>query len=158
MLRNVLLGLSQSSTARTLVTDTPLRVLSRRFVPGEAVEDLIGTLEQAHAEGMTGTGNYLGEAVEEPAHARTAAETYARVLERMAEAGLEPNVSLKFTQLGQRISERCLDENLERVLSTAESASAFIRFDMESSAYTTRTLDAFERLWAEGHRKVTSRA
>ncbi len=33
---------------------------------------------------MTGTGNYLGEAVEEPVQARRAADVYADVLERMA--------------------------------------------------------------------------
>jgi proline dehydrogenase len=154
MLRGALLRLSGSDTARTVVTRTPLRAMSRRFVPGERAEDLIRALQQARRDGMTGTGNYLGEAVEEAAQARRAADAYVDLLERMAAAGLEGNVSLKFTQLGQAISEACLHENLDRVLAAAAATGAFIRFDMESSAYTTRTLDAFEALWAEGHRNI----
>ena len=154
MLRNTLIQLGESDAARTLVTHSPLRALSRRFVPGDRAKDLIRALAEARGAGMTGTGNYLGEAVEEPAQARRAAAVYADVLERMAQAGLEGNVSLKFTQLGQAISESCLAENLGSVLTAAARTGAFIRFDMESSAYTTSTLDAFEKLWAEGHHNI----
>jgi proline dehydrogenase len=154
MLRSTLLRLSGSGVARSLVTHTPLRAMSRRFVPGERAEDLIRALKQARLEGMTGTGNYLGEAVEEGAQARRAADAYAHLLESMAAERLEGNVSLKFTALGQAISETVLRENLARVLSAAVTTNAFIRFDMESSEYTQRTLDAFEGLWAEGHRNI----
>jgi proline dehydrogenase len=154
MLRSTLLRLSGSGVARSLVTHTPLRAMSRRFVPGERAEDLIRALKQARLEGMTGTGNYLGEAVEEAAQARRAADAYAHLLECMAAERLEGNVSLKFTALGQAISETVLRENLARVLSAAVTTNAFIRFDMESSEYTQRTLDAFEGLWAEGHRNI----
>jgi proline dehydrogenase len=154
MLRSTLLRLSGSGAARSLVTRTPLRAMSRRFVPGERAEDLIRALKQARLEGMTGTGNYLGEAVEEAAQARRAADAYVHLLECMAAERLEGNVSLKFTALGQAISETVLRENLARVLSAAASTRAFIRFDMESSEYTQRTLDAFERLWAEEYRAI----
>ena len=154
MLRNALLHLSGSDAARTLVTHTPLRAMSRRFVPGGRIEDLMRALQGIQVEGMTATANYLGEAVREPAQAHRAAETYVHVLERTAAAGLEGNVSLKFTQLGQAISPACLAENLERVLATAAATGAFIRFDMESSAFTMRTLEAFEALWSEGHRGI----
>ena len=103
---------------------------------------------------MSATANYLGEAVGNAERARRAADVYVRTLERMDEAGIEGNVSLKFTQLGQTISESCLSANLARVLRVAEKTGAFLRFDMESSADTRRTLSAFERLWSEGHRNV----
>jgi proline dehydrogenase len=154
MIREALLALSGSAAARSVVTRTPLRAMSRRFVPGERAEDLIRALQLARVEGMTGTGNYLGEAVADAAQARRVADAYVDLLQRMAAEGLEGNVSLKFTALGQAISEDVLRENVTRVLGTAASTGAFVRFDMESSAYTQRTLDAFERLWAEGHRQI----
>ncbi len=154
MLRNALIQLGGSETARSLVTRTPLRVLSRRFVPGESVEDLMWAVQRARSAGMSATANYLGEAVEDAEQAGRAADVYVRALERMDEAGLEGNVSLKFTQLGQAISESCLSANLTRVLRVAAKTGAFLRFDMESSAYTRGTLDAFERLWSAGHRNV----
>ncbi|HSG46253.1 MAG TPA: hypothetical protein VLA43_00435, partial [Longimicrobiales bacterium] len=63
MLREGLIFLSHSTTAQAVVTKTPLRGLSRRFVPGESVDDLVRAIKEANAEGLTATGNFLGESV-----------------------------------------------------------------------------------------------
>jgi proline dehydrogenase len=47
-----------------------------------------------------------------------------------------------------------LAETLGRVLERAKNDGLFIRFDMESSEFTQQTLDAFEKLWAEGWREI----
>jgi proline dehydrogenase len=155
MLRDGLLFLSNSRTARRLLTLNPLtRALSRRFVPGESVDALVDAIRSANAEGLKVTANYLGEAVKNRETARAAADRYIQVLDRVSAEGLDANVSLKFTQMGQDIDEAFLQENLGRVLERAKEAGIFIRFDMESSAYTQRTLDAFEALWARGWRDI----
>jgi proline dehydrogenase len=56
--------------------------------------------------------------------------------------------------MGQDIDEGFLAENLGRVLEKARSTDTFIRFDMESSDYVERTLDAFENLWEQGWRNI----
>src|SRR5688572_19826688 len=146
--------LARSETAKTLVTRTPLRGMSRRFVPGERIEHLLAAVREANALGLKATTNYLGEAVRDERTARQAALAYEVVLERIFAEGLDANVSLKFTQLGQDISESVLADNLGPVLEHAQISANFIRFDMESSAYTQRTLDAFEKLWAEGWHNI----
>ena len=154
MLRDTLIALSGSSAAKSVVTKTPLRGMARRFVPGETVDDLIGAMREANAEGLTATGNYLGESVHDEANARHAADIYLKVLDRIEAEGLRANVSLKFTQLGQDIGEGFLASNLGRVLERAKAIGTFVRFDMEGSDYTQRTLDAFEKLWAQGWRNI----
>ncbi|UCC25078.1 MAG: proline dehydrogenase family protein [Gemmatimonadales bacterium] len=154
MLRNSLIFLSQSTAARAVVTKTPLRAMSRRFVPGETVEDLVGAVREANRDGLSATGNYLGESVHDEPNARRAADIYMNVLDRIHEEALDANISLKFTQLGQDISETFLAKNLGRVLDRADETDTFIRFDMEGSDYTQRTLDAFEKLWAQGRRNI----
>ena len=47
-----------------------------------------------------------------------------------------------------------MHENLGPVLTEAAEAGTYIRFDMESSNLTERTLDAFQELWAEGWREI----
>lgn len=150
MLRNGIRMLAGSRTARAVVTRTPLRAMSRRFVPGETVDDLMRAVRQAHAAGLRMTSNYLGESVREPAQALRAADVYTNVLGRLAAEGIEPNVSIKLTQLGQDISFATLEANLAGVRERAEATRAFVRFDMESSAYTTRTLDTVVLLHEEG--------
>ena len=154
MLRTALKLIGDSRTARAVVTRTPLRGMSRRFVPGETVDDLLRAVRQTHAAGLLTTANYLGESVRDEAQARNAAAMYVRVLERLAAEGVEANVSIKPTQLGQDISDAVLHASLVPVLERAQALGAFVRFDMESSKHTTRTLDAFARLWAEGWRNI----
>ena len=154
MLREGLIFLSHSTTAKAVVTKTPLRGLSRRFVPGESVDDLVRAVKEANAEGLTATGNFLGESVHDEANARRAADQYFAILERLEAENLEANISLKFTALGQDISEAFLAENVNRILERTKAADGFIRFDMESSEYTQRTLDAFEKVWFEGWRNI----
>jgi proline dehydrogenase len=157
MLREGLIYLSKSAAAKAVVTRTPLRGMSRRFVPGESVDDLIQAIRAANAEGLGGIANFLGESVHDEANARLAADVYFDILDRVAKEGLNAYVSLKFTQLGQDISERFLADNLGRILQRAKDDGLFVRFDMESSEYTERTLDAFENVWAGSAAPVTWR-
>jgi len=154
MLREGLIYLSHSGPAKAVVTRSPLRGISRRFVPGERVDDLVEAVKKANVEGFSATGNFLGESVHDEANARLAADVYVEILDRIAAENLDCNISMKFTALGQDISEVFLAENLGRVLDKAEAQDNFLRFDMESSEYTQRTLDAFEKLWAEGRRNI----
>jgi len=154
MLRETLIHLGESAAAKNVVTKTPLRGMARRFVPGETIDDLLRAVREAHEQGLTATGNFLGESVHDEPNARLAGDVYVEVLERIHREGLEANVSLKFTQLGQDISERFLRENLGRVLEKAREVDGFVRFDMESSEHTQRTLDAFVSLWEEGWRDI----
>ena len=154
MLREGLIFLSHSSTAKAVVTKTPLRGMARRFVPGETVDDLVRAVRAANAEGITATGNFLGESVHDEANARLAGDMAVRILDRIAADKLQANVSLKFTSLGQEISDAFLAENVGRILERARAADSFVRFDMESAEYIQRTLDAFEKLWAEGWRNI----
>lgn len=148
-----MIALGDSDVARFAVTRTPLRGMSRRFVPGEGVGDLVDAIRAANAQGMSATGNYLGESVKTEEAARQAADTYVDVMDRITRGGLAANVSVKFSQLGQAISESFLTDNLAPILERSRRDGTFVRFDMESSAYTQRTLDAFEKLWAEGWRR-----
>lgn len=154
MLRNGLIFLSESRAAKKLVTGTPLRAMSRRFVPGDTVDELVSAIRDANARGLSVTANYLGEAEKSEATAREAADRYTAILDRIGEDRLKANVSMKFTQLGQAISDEFLADNLGRVLNRAEDLDVFVRFDMESSDYTERTLHAFEEVWSRGRRNI----
>jgi len=154
LLRDGLILLGESATARFLVTRTPLRGMSRRFVPGETAEALVDAVGEANEQGLSVTANYLGEAEKNPETCRAAGDAYLDLMERIAQEELDAGLSLKFTQLGQEVGSAFLKENLLRLLEKGREEEIFIRFDMESSAYTDATLDAFEELWREGWRRI----
>lgn len=117
------------------------RSLVERFVAGETLDEAIERSRALVRQGMTVTLDQLGENVHEEGAARQAADRCIAALRRMAEAGLEPNISVKLTMLGLDIAESLAADGLERLLAAASDASGFVRVDMEGSAYTQRTVD-----------------
>ncbi|HUE76532.1 MAG TPA: proline dehydrogenase family protein [Longimicrobiales bacterium] len=152
MLRQGLLFLSESTVARAIVTHAPFaRWAARRFVAGEEIEEAMTAARELNARGMTVSLDYLGESVSNREEATAAADTYLRIIDSMVAEGIDGNVSLKLTQMGQDIDEEFLDTNVRRVLDRAKRHDMFVRFDMESSDYVQKTLDFFARVRAEGY-------
>ena len=155
MLRDFLIMLSESSLARSFTMHAPgARSVARRFVAGETIEEGIATARALNRAGMKVTLDYLGESLSSREEAREAADTYLRVIDRIAAEKLDANVSLKLTQMGQDIDEEFLHENVTRVFARARENDMFVRLDMESSAYTQRTIDFFRRAWDEGYTNI----
>jgi proline dehydrogenase len=152
MLRPLFLMLSESRIARAFVTHAPLAgSAARRFVAGETIPEAMHAAHELNGRGLTVTLDYLGESVSDRAEATAAADTYLEIIEAIDDHAIDGNVSLKLTQMGQDIDEEFLRSNVGRVLDKARSLKMFVRFDMESSDYTQRTLDFFERVWDEGY-------
>jgi proline dehydrogenase len=140
---------------KRVATSAPgARTMARRFVAGETIDDGVNAARELNRIGMKVTLDYLGESVSNRADATAAADTYIAMIERIAGAGLDANVSLKLTQMGQDIDRPFLRENVGRVVDLARKRDMFVRFDMESSSHTQPTLDFFRSLWDEGCRNI----
>jgi proline dehydrogenase len=150
-----MLFLSESRMARAMVTHAPFaRGMARRFVAGETVDDAMRAARALNEAGMTVTVDNLGESVENEADARVAADAYLKVLDRLASDGIDGNISVKLTQMGQDISNDFLHDNVRRILDRAGELDTFVRFDMEDSNHTQPTLDFVESLWDEGYHEI----
>jgi proline dehydrogenase len=154
MLRNTLIFLSESKAAKAVITKTPLRRMSKRFVPGEKVEDFLRAAVEANGQELEVTGNYLGESEHDERTAQDAVDAYLQILDGIVEQGVKGNISVKPTQVGLEIGKEFYKGNLRQLLDRAKEAEVFIRWDMESSDWTQATLDPFEELWAEGYQNM----
>lgn len=123
--------------------------LAKRFVAGLDVAAALDAVRRLNDRGIMATLDILGENVRESDHAVRAADAYVALLEEIARAGVNANVSLKLTQMGLDISEELCEQNLRRIVEQAMALQNFVRIDMEGSAYTQRTLDLFFRLFPE---------
>lgn len=145
MLRTLLLNLStKPSLGRALVRLPTSRRLVRRFVAGETVDEALAVLTRLDAAGFLSAVTYLGENVTTVKAARAAAETYCTLLDEIHRRRLAATPSLKLTHLGLDLGEEVALENVERVLDRAGDTRIWL--DMESTAYTDRTLDVYRRL------------
>ncbi|HEY0672409.1 MAG TPA: proline dehydrogenase family protein [Longimicrobiales bacterium] len=128
--------------------------MARRFAAGETIEDGINATRQLNQAGMSVTLDYLGESVSNRSEAVAAADVYLQMIDRIVAEKLDANVSLKLTQMGQDIDTAFLRENVGRIIDRARAADMFVRFDMEASTHTQKTLDFFRSLWGEGYRNI----
>ena len=145
-MRQGLLWLSERQGVFNFVRRNRLaRKFASRFVAGETVETAVAAAGELKARGIASTLDLLGESVTAEAEAVAARDQYLAMLDRMAAAGVEVNVSVKLTQMGLDIGEELCAANLTCILEKAERVNGFVRLDMEGSDYTQRTLDFFEQ-------------
>ena len=146
MLRSSLLFLSRQQRIFDFVKNVGFaRQMASRFVAGETIATALAAVEQLNANGITASLDLLGESVANEAEARDTGRQYLEILDRIEQKKLQANVSVKLTALGQDISDELGLEIVRQVLERAKQYESFVRLDMESSAYTDRTLDTFEQ-------------
>ena len=146
MLRSSLLFLSRQQRIFDFVKNVGFaRQMASRFVAGETIATALAAVEQLNAKGITASLDLLGESVSSEAEARDTGRQYLEILDRIEQKKLQANVSVKLTALGQDISDELGLEIVRQVLERAKQYESFVRLDMESSAYTDRTLDTFEQ-------------
>jgi proline dehydrogenase len=153
MMRSSLLWLSeQQQVFRFVRTNGLARRFARRFVAGETEAEAIAAARDLNSREITATLDLLGESVTRPEEAQRARDVYLSLLERIASTGVQANVSVKLTQMGLDIDPQLCLTNLRAILDRAKAQDCFVRLDMESSAYTQRTLDFFFDHIAPTHR------
>jgi proline dehydrogenase len=160
MLKTSLLRLSESQTAKKVITRAPIsRSFAMRFVAGDTLDDALHAARVLNDAGLFVSLDFLGESVKNREEATAAADMAVRIIEAIVRDGLQANLSIKPTQLGLDIDEAFCRENIERVLGRARElgdgeGEIFVRLDMESSDYTERTVALIESLWADGYKNV----
>jgi proline dehydrogenase len=141
MVRALLLFLSRQKQLRQwMETSSTARRLATRFVAGETLEMALALSRRLNTEGISVTLDHLGESVTSLDEAANARDVYLRTLEAIHSSGINGNVSLKLTQFGLDLSASDCHANVERLAERAAQLGSFVRVDMESSAYTDRTL------------------
>jgi proline dehydrogenase len=153
-MRQSLLWLSEQRRVFDFVRRNRLaRKFASRFVAGETIDQAVVAAGELARRGITASLDLLGESVTVEAEAVAARDQYLQMLDRLAHAGREVNVSVKLTQMGIDIDESLCQANMTRILDKARSLRGFVRLDMESSEYTQKTLDFFTQRLFENYRE-----
>jgi len=120
--------------------------VAKRYVAGEKLENALDKIRELNGEGTMATLDLLGEEVTEREKAVAAADEYERMLDAIAETGLDSNVSIKPTSLGLKIDERFCRDNVDRILAAAGRHGNFVRIDTEDATTPDATLRIYREL------------
>lgn len=153
MLRSTLLYLSNQQHVFRFVRHNRLaKALARRFVAGETIADALAAVRALNAKGITASLDELGESVTNEREARATRDSYLQILDGIAAAKLDANVSVKLTAMGLDVSEELCVSLMQDLLERARHHRSFVRIDMESSAYPDVTLRLFEERFFPSYR------
>ena len=146
MLRNALLYLSNQQGIFNFVRHNGVaKSFASRFVAGESVASAIEAVRGLNAKGISASLDLLGESTTNEKDAYASQKQYLELLDLIQREKLNANVSLKLTAMGMDISDDLCVKVTREILERAKGYGNFVRLDMESSAYTQKTLDLFEQ-------------
>jgi proline dehydrogenase len=149
-MRRVLLAGSTNAWLRDRATRTAfVRRAVSRFMPGESVEDALRAAAELKPQGITTILTKLGENLTGVDEAEEVTRHYLDVIDRIAAAGLDAQISVKPTQLGLDLDRALCERNLDRLLERAGERNNFVWIDMESSPYVDPTLALYRRARAQ---------
>ncbi|MBO6574890.1 MAG: proline dehydrogenase family protein [Rhodothermales bacterium] len=124
--------------------------LARRFVAAETLEDTLPVAQSLRDQGLYTTLDLLGEYISKRKLAEEARDQYLRLLHALGKQdGIDRNISIKLSMLGQKIDEEFCVANLRRLLDVAKASGTFVRLDMEGSDVTESTVGILERVHPE---------
>jgi proline dehydrogenase len=150
MLRQTFLFLSrQKSLRRWSETSAAAQRLTRRFVAGNALDDVLSVATSLQGQSIYSSLDHLGENVSNPAEAEASRAGYEQALAAIEQRELPSTISIKLTQLGLDLSEDTCYRHAAALAESARRIRTRVEIDMESSEYTDRTLSIVEKLHKE---------
>jgi proline dehydrogenase len=145
LMRTMLLAASQNTWLRNNAVKFPfVRRSVSRFMPGETLDSALAAGQALLQKNIGTVFTHLGENVADRAEAQNVAAHYLEVLDRIHQANLRAEISVKLTQLGLDLSTDFCFENLEPIIER-EKPSSTVWVDMEASNYVDATLEIYKR-------------
>jgi len=149
-MRGLLLAGSQSEWLRRQATRRGfVRKAVSRFMPGESLDDALQASHGLARDGLSVILTHLGENVRDRSEVEAVVRHYREMIDRIQVEGLDAEVSIKLTQLGFDLSRELALDHASALVSYATRLPGRFWIDMEGSAYTEATIEAYRRLRAE---------
>jgi len=151
--RNILLRASRSAwLADELRRRAFFRRATKRFMPGETLDDALGAAAGFAAVGIGTLLTELGEQVTTAAETEGVRDHYLEVMRQVRSRGLPAQISVKLTHLGLDRDRDLCARHLRHLLTGAEQSDSFVWIDMEESRYVDATLALFRTARAQSDR------
>jgi proline dehydrogenase len=151
MFRSFFVTMSRAAWAQRLITRWGFawRTASR-FVAGETSVEAIQAVQALNQPGIQASLDHLGENTMSPQAAVQATAEILLALDKIQEAGVRSNVSIKLTQIGLALDHDLCQQNLLTILERARQYQNFVRIDMEDSPFIEDTLSLYGLMRLKG--------
>ncbi|MEG0473321.1 MAG: proline dehydrogenase family protein [Solibacillus sp.] len=145
-LKDFFIALSENQTLNSVAQKYGFKLGAQSVVAGTNIDEVVASIKELNAQGISCTVDNLGEFVFEKSAALEAKEQILAVIERIHSENLQAHISLKPSQLGLDIDYDFCYENLEEIVAAAYNYQIFVNFDMENYARLHPSFQLLEKL------------
>lgn len=149
MLKDIFMGLSQNQFLNSAAKKYGLKMGAQSVVAGTNINEVIKSIKELNAHGISCTVDNLGEFVFKEEEANAAKEQILNVIEAIYEHKVDAHISLKPTQLGLDIEYSFCLSNLREIVDKASNYGIFVNIDMEDTSHLQPTFDLLDDLSKE---------
>ncbi|MDR7078213.1 proline dehydrogenase [Neobacillus niacini] len=149
MLKDIFISLSQNQFLNSAAKKYGLKMGAQSVVAGTNIEEVIKSIKELNAHGISSTVDNLGEFVFKEEEATQAKEQILKVIEAIHEHKVDAHISLKPTQLGLDIEYSVCLSNLREIVNRAKHYGIFVNIDMEDTGHLQPTFDVLDDLSKE---------
>lgn len=144
--RDVFIGLSENELLNASAQKYGLKFGAQSVVAGTNIDELITSIRELNANGISATINNLGEFVFTEEEAVRAKEEILAALDALHAAEVDAHLSVKPSQLGLDVDIDFCYDNLYEIIERANSYGIFVNIDMETYERLQISFDMLEEL------------
>lgn len=145
-LKDFFIGMSQNQLLNSTAKKYGLKLGAQSVVAGTNITEMIESVSELNAHGISATIDNLGEFVTEKKDATDAKNQILAVIDAIHENNVNAHISLKATQLGLDIDHDFCFENIKEIVSKANEYGIFINFDQEDYSHLEPTFHLIDIL------------
>lgn len=146
ILRDFFINLSENQFLNSAAQKYGLKLGAQSVVAGTNIPEVIESMKELNAQGISCTVDNLGEFVYEKSEATKAKEQILAVIEAIHENGVDAHISLKPSQLGLDIDYDFCYDNLMEIVGKAAEYNMHVNFDMENYARLQPSFDLLDKI------------
>ena len=126
-----------------------IKIIADQYVAGETYEKALEVTKILNLKGYEVTIDLLGEHLNNTNETNEVTNIYIKLLEKINKQSLSSNISVKPTHIGLDIGIEEFYKNALMLTKKGDSLNNFIRFDMEDSDTTEKTIEIFKRIYKD---------
>ncbi len=149
MLKDIFMGLSQNQFLNSTAKKYGLKLGAQSVVAGTNIPEVIKSIKELNAQGISCTVDNLGEFVFKEEEATAAKEQILKVIEAIQENKVDAHISLKPTQVGLDIDYHFCLNNVREIVDKAHRYDIFVNIDMEDFKHLEPTFNLLDDLSLE---------
>ncbi|MEH7075913.1 proline dehydrogenase family protein [Neobacillus drentensis] len=149
MLKDIFISLSQNQFLNSTAKKYGLKLGAQSVVAGTNIPEVIQSIKELNAHGISCTVDNLGEFVFKEEEATAAKNQILKVIEAIHDNKVNAHISLKPTQVGLDIDYQFCLNNVREIVDQAHRYDIFVNIDMEDFKHLEPTFQLLDDLSME---------